>query len=75
MHLREEADAPPPLYGVSSLGASDQKAVEEDRKGLPLGASKGAVSKVSSGRDKVDEGRDDGEGPGSEGEEGGPGPS
>lgn len=47
MQLWEEADAPPPLYGVSSLGASDQKAVEEDRKGLPLGAPKGAVGKAS----------------------------
>ena len=31
--------------------------------------------RVSSGRDEVGEDRDDGEGPGSEGEEGRPGPS
>ena len=46
VQLREEADAPPPLYGVSGLGAADPQAVEEGWEGLSLGAPEGAVSEV-----------------------------
>ena len=32
VQLREAADEPSPVYGVPSLGPSDQEVVEEDRK-------------------------------------------
>ena len=44
--LREEADAPPPLYRVQGVDAADPGDVEEDWGGLQVGASQGAVDEM-----------------------------
>ena len=46
VQLREEADAPPPLYRVQGVGAADSGAVEKDWGGLQLGTSQGAVDEI-----------------------------
>ena len=47
MQLREEVDAPPPLYRVQDMGAADPKAMEEDWERLQVGTPKGAVGEVT----------------------------
>ena len=44
--LREEAGAAPPLYRVQGVGAANPGAVEEDRGGLQVRASQGAVDEM-----------------------------
>ena len=43
VQLREAVDAPSPFQGMPGMGPSDQKAVEEDWKELPVAAPLGAV--------------------------------
>ena len=41
VQLRKEAVALPPVHGVPGVVAADPRLVEEDRKGVPLGAPEG----------------------------------
>ena len=41
VQLRKEAVALPPVYGVPGVVTVDPRLVEEDRKGVPLGAPEG----------------------------------
>ena len=43
VQLRKEAVAPPLVYGVPGVVTADPRLVEEDRKGVPLGAPEGAA--------------------------------
>ena len=46
VQLREEADAPPPLYGVQGVGTADPGAAEKDWGRLQVGTSQGAVDEM-----------------------------